>query len=404
MEEHEQMEGQPSGTEKDPSWPTIPLSEIRIHEELRELAPRLSDAEFCLLRECIKRDRMVTFPVLIDRNTGFLIDGHHRVRAARELGFTHIPCVYRDAKDLDEMKELSFESSMARRNLRIWTRIELGYKRYLEPARKAANARMSEGGKGKRNCANLPRTAIEEAAQKVGVSSATFKRGVRILDAASEHPVPKRILDIIRRLQEDPELAVSKAEKDAFPEKKPKAEPSGKKAPKKQPGKPKEPANPIPKSEEEPEPDLDMSDLDNVDDDLHPEGTESEAPAPAQESTGGVSDPPVPQLRVKQAAPAPVPPTKEPCGVPGAIGQDKPMPTKVDPGISEADFLGILKRRIEAPLMLMSDAIGLRVITKLKTNPQPEAVLKQVGSLRDVVQSTLNELDAILAVTAKSST
>ena len=38
-------------------------------------------------------------PIPIDKGTGIVMDGNHRVRAGRLLGLTHLPCIHLDYAD-----------------------------------------------------------------------------------------------------------------------------------------------------------------------------------------------------------------------------------------------------------------------------------------------------------------
>ena len=42
------------------------------------------------------RDNMIKQPIIVDRNTGIILDGHHRYNAARILGLKKIPVFFVD--------------------------------------------------------------------------------------------------------------------------------------------------------------------------------------------------------------------------------------------------------------------------------------------------------------------
>lgn len=48
------------------------------------------------IREEIQREGKLRHPILVDKRSGVILDGHHRFRAYRELGFHTIPCVLVD--------------------------------------------------------------------------------------------------------------------------------------------------------------------------------------------------------------------------------------------------------------------------------------------------------------------
>ena len=51
------------------------------------------------LAECIAKANFWTAPIPVHRDTGIVMDGNHRIQAARLLGLTHLPCVPMDYGD-----------------------------------------------------------------------------------------------------------------------------------------------------------------------------------------------------------------------------------------------------------------------------------------------------------------
>jgi len=70
----------------------IPIKELKPHEKIRPAHSRY-------LEEKIKRDGIFTHPIIIDRATFTILDGHHRVTALKRLGIKKIPALLIDYFD-----------------------------------------------------------------------------------------------------------------------------------------------------------------------------------------------------------------------------------------------------------------------------------------------------------------
>lgn len=73
---------------------------------------RQSDEDFALLKQSMT-DSGFTQPILVHRETKAIVDGEHRWRAARELGFQEIPVVYVDFT-AEQMKLSTLRHNRAR--------------------------------------------------------------------------------------------------------------------------------------------------------------------------------------------------------------------------------------------------------------------------------------------------
>jgi hypothetical protein len=67
----------------------VALALLREHEQIEP--ERLHQ-----IREEIRREGKLRHPILVDQTFHVILDGHHRFRAYRELGFETIPCVLVD--------------------------------------------------------------------------------------------------------------------------------------------------------------------------------------------------------------------------------------------------------------------------------------------------------------------
>ena len=63
-----------------------PLASLRASEQVIE-------ARVCALAERIRRDGRWLAPLPIDEDSGVVMDGNHRLRAARLLGLRRLPCI-----------------------------------------------------------------------------------------------------------------------------------------------------------------------------------------------------------------------------------------------------------------------------------------------------------------------
>lgn len=79
-----------------------------------QFAPPLSDAEYANLRDDIAENGF-HYPVIVDEH-GEIIDGHHRARAATELGIDY-PKDVREGLTEAEKRQISFSSNANRRSL-----------------------------------------------------------------------------------------------------------------------------------------------------------------------------------------------------------------------------------------------------------------------------------------------
>ncbi|MFA6534539.1 MAG: ParB N-terminal domain-containing protein [Patescibacteria group bacterium] len=62
----------------------LKIKGLKPHEEIRP-------ARLASLRRKILADGVFTTPIFVDRKTGVILDGHHRIAAARALGLRKIP-------------------------------------------------------------------------------------------------------------------------------------------------------------------------------------------------------------------------------------------------------------------------------------------------------------------------
>lgn len=67
----------------------IHISSLKVHEQI--IPDHVAE-----LKKTIEQDNAIYEPVIVDRQTMIVLDGHHRVTVAKELGLTHIPALLVD--------------------------------------------------------------------------------------------------------------------------------------------------------------------------------------------------------------------------------------------------------------------------------------------------------------------
>ena len=80
------------GLQKGVSAVLVPIESLRPHEKVMEEHVRE-------LMNDIMRDGKLIYPIIVDRETMIILDGHHRVEALRRLGARYVPAIlvnYRD--------------------------------------------------------------------------------------------------------------------------------------------------------------------------------------------------------------------------------------------------------------------------------------------------------------------
>jgi ParB-like chromosome segregation protein Spo0J len=184
--------------------------------------PNLTGKDWNIFYKDVSK-RGIQEPISVSTRTGkpVIVDGHQRVRAARELGLTHVSAIVRTFAD--EGEEVTFLAGAARfrRHLNDFQRVEIGkaYETYFRPkAKEAQKEAGKQHGRGQEKLglnlaqaiepidseesltANLPqaigpepaeaRKTATKAAEAVGMSPAQYKKAKQVSDKAPE-PVKK---------------------------------------------------------------------------------------------------------------------------------------------------------------------------------------------------------------------
>ena len=187
---------------------TVPSARaFDVLDSLRELIPPQSADELALLRESIDADG-VREPLTLATWEGLprpaLLDGHHRLRIAEELGETY-RTVTREFADEHEAVAWACTNQLGRRNLTDVSRVRLALRRKdamqaVGRARQSQAVAQANRQRGDASgemfqaeppapvLSNLDRTGHdtrEELADSVGVSKGTFARAEQIVTKAA---------------------------------------------------------------------------------------------------------------------------------------------------------------------------------------------------------------------------
>jgi ParB-like chromosome segregation protein Spo0J len=174
---------------------------LHLNPEYDKLLPKMSEEEFAELKNSIHMEGQ-HYPIIVNEDLEIL-DGHHRFLACNELG---VEPDFEVRKFDDKLLEKKFviEANLRRRHLNNFQLVELAVP-LLEIEKALAKKRQSQGGKNGRNLQlgvapddaeptpelKFKAKTTEVVAKKAGVSTRTFERGKKIIEAASEEDKQK---------------------------------------------------------------------------------------------------------------------------------------------------------------------------------------------------------------------
>jgi len=139
-------------------------------KERYQVLPSMDDIQFQALKADIA-ERGVLTPIDVDEQ-GYILDGHHRYRACKELGITNFPTILRLNMDESEKRMFARKSNMLRRHLN------------QEQMREIISGQLKD----------TPNWANNRIAQELGVDSKTVATVREKLEATSEIPKFDRLI------------------------------------------------------------------------------------------------------------------------------------------------------------------------------------------------------------------
>jgi ParB family chromosome partitioning protein len=149
----------------------MPVESITTDMSLAQIFP-IREENLNDITESIRKDGYdKSQPIVIDRETKAVIDGHTRLAAAKKAELNEIPVVERSFASKEEAILYCYNRQLQRRNLtpaEIFTAVQ------------TLEGKRSEYGKGR---------GAENLAKQLGVGSATVFRAKKILNEASEENI-----------------------------------------------------------------------------------------------------------------------------------------------------------------------------------------------------------------------
>ena len=178
------------------------LKDVKVDEEIRVAIPAPENGTAELLKKDIAR-RGVREPLVVWKEEGVLLDGHHRLAACRELGIEEVPTVEYSFPDKAAAINWVVLNQLSRRNLDKERRGELIsflYERLKGKAGRKKKVVKKNGAHYEPHLRTAEKVSQEAAKAGIKVSPATVKRVVKQVAMkkskaapATKKPQPKTV-------------------------------------------------------------------------------------------------------------------------------------------------------------------------------------------------------------------
>lgn len=183
----------------------VKTSEVKTKKEYLDLVPRLNEHDDLNLDHSIKENG-IREPLVFNQDH-ILLDGHSRLEKAKKYSIDKIPFIIKKFTDRLLEKKYVIECNLERRHLTNFQKIELGIplleiEKKLSEQRKILAGKLH--GKGKKNSLaeidanlleydidNLKGKSAEKVAKKLGLSTSTLERGIKVERSASDEDKDK---------------------------------------------------------------------------------------------------------------------------------------------------------------------------------------------------------------------
>lgn len=153
------------------------LSEIRINIDFENLIPKQTAEQFKQLEENILKDGRVRNPLVVWKDHGVLVDGHHRLRIIKAHPEIPYSITEQEFEDEDEVKRWIIKTALGTRNLTDFQIVELRG-RLL----KLLKGRKGGDRKSKPQNEALNGDIAENIAKELGVARSTIQKAENFVD------------------------------------------------------------------------------------------------------------------------------------------------------------------------------------------------------------------------------
>lgn len=200
-----------SGVIKPQRWVPVPVDRVIVGERQRKVA----EEHVQRLRESYSSmgGQLQLQPIVLDSRM-VLIDGAHRLEAARQSGWSHIAAIVLDEVASRQRAMLEIEANRVRKNLNV-LELEQAWRSHYEPAHRAAARERRRAGLRRGSAVPVigdsdngnttDRISLAKAAKQVtGLSIETLNKIAEIRELSTSSKVPDEVRDValegLRRL------------------------------------------------------------------------------------------------------------------------------------------------------------------------------------------------------------
>ena len=153
------------------------LSEIRINIDFENLIPKQTAEQFKQLEENILKDGRVRNPIVVWKDHGVLVDGHHRLRILKAHPEVEYSVTEQAFEDEDEVKEWIIKNALGTRNL-----TEMQITDLRGRLKKARKSRWGGDRKSKSVKQTLNGDVARDIAKELGIARSTVNSAENFVD------------------------------------------------------------------------------------------------------------------------------------------------------------------------------------------------------------------------------
>ena len=162
------------------------LSEIRINIDFENLIPKQTAEQFKQLEENIIKDGRARNPLVVWKDHGVLVDGHHRLRILKAHPEVEYSVTEQAFEDEDEVKEWIIKNALGTRNLTEMQITDLRGRLYKARKKRVGNPIRNEKGQWSEKPTNGDKPTkgrvSEQIAQELGINRDTVMTAENFVD------------------------------------------------------------------------------------------------------------------------------------------------------------------------------------------------------------------------------